>query len=94
MPTRRAAAALLALIMAAEQKGYEAENKHPTGPELRARRWRRFWKPPTTWGGGAGVGRRSTEARSSAEAPSALPDQRRLDRCSSHRSPPRARSSA
>lgn len=55
VPTRRAAAALLALIMAAGQTEYEDENRHPTGPELRAR-WRlRFWKPPTTWGAGRGL---------------------------------------
>lgn len=32
VPTRRAAAALLALIMAAGQRGFEAENKHPNRP--------------------------------------------------------------
>lgn len=41
--------------MAAGQSGFEGENKHATGPELRARRWLRFWKPPTTWGGGRGL---------------------------------------
>lgn len=35
-------------------EGVRAEN-NPTGPELRARRWLRFWKPLTTWGEGRGL---------------------------------------
>lgn len=74
-------------------EGYEGENKHPTGPELRARRWLRFWNPPTTWGGGAGAGRCGNEARCSAEAPSVVPDQKLPVRCSRNRRTPRSRSS-
>lgn len=45
-------------------------------------------------GWGAGAGRCSNEARSSAEAPGVVPDQRLPVRCSRNRRTPRARSSA